>query len=269
MTNVFCSQLLGCEVILETLSHNFILYGWDLTFESNKNLLLSSISACLGPSIAMNVRNIPVIKLPTILIINRIRGSCDILAAIDGNVGVNELSAQLLEAVELFSDQRETEIREENERAERERILVEQDRAFEESLEADRLKEMKKQQQELKIESERKRLEFEKAETEARQEAKRNAARNSLPPEPTETTGITKIRITKPEGDFIERKFTVDTHLKTLLNFIVSEGFFIEEYKLIAFPRTDVSLIFIINILWNCKNFFSFFSLQVKIQRKL
>lgn len=38
LTNVFCDQLLRCESVMQTLIQNFILYGWDLTYESNKNL---------------------------------------------------------------------------------------------------------------------------------------------------------------------------------------------------------------------------------------
>lgn len=36
LANVFCTQLLSCETVLQVLSANFIVWGWDITFESNK-----------------------------------------------------------------------------------------------------------------------------------------------------------------------------------------------------------------------------------------
>lgn len=36
LANVFCTQLLGFETVLQLLSANFIVWGWDITYESNK-----------------------------------------------------------------------------------------------------------------------------------------------------------------------------------------------------------------------------------------
>lgn len=55
-----------------------------------------------------------------------------------GNVGVNELLTSLIESVDMFSEHQKVEIKEEQERAEREYVKWEQDEAFRESLEADR-----------------------------------------------------------------------------------------------------------------------------------
>jgi FAS-associated factor 1 len=38
LSNVFCGQLLGCESIIQVLLEHFVVYGWDLTYESNKNM---------------------------------------------------------------------------------------------------------------------------------------------------------------------------------------------------------------------------------------
>lgn len=40
LTNVFCDQVMKNERIIEAFAQNFILYGWDLTFESNRNMLV-------------------------------------------------------------------------------------------------------------------------------------------------------------------------------------------------------------------------------------
>lgn len=79
-------------------------------------------------------------RLPALVLIMRIRGSTDIFNVIEGNLGVNEFLSRLLEAVELFTTQQKIEIKEEEDRSERERVKLEQDIAFHESLAADKAK---------------------------------------------------------------------------------------------------------------------------------
>lgn len=55
-----------------------------------------------------------------------------------GNVGVDDLLSQMMEAIDMYSEQQKIEIREESERADREQVLMEQDIAYKESLELDR-----------------------------------------------------------------------------------------------------------------------------------
>lgn len=228
---------------MQTFEHNFILYGWDLTYESNKNLFLSSISACLNTTACITVRNTPVIRLPAILVIGKSRSVCEVFSVIYGNVGVDELLNKLMDTMKLYSDQREIEVREESERAAREMVKMEQDAAYRESLEADRRKEEAKLQKERAIATERKRLESERQEIEAIREANRLDAEQCLPPEPdANANGIAKIRVRKPNGEFLERRFTVESPLDILLKFVASIGFPIDEYKVISsWPRRDVS----------------------------
>lgn len=121
---------------MQTLQHNFILYGWDLTLESNKNLFLSSISACGGVTATITVRNMPINSLPAILIIGKSRSTCEVLSVIHGNVSRDELLNKLIDTINMYSDQRDIEVREENDRALREQVKMEQDVAYNESLEA-------------------------------------------------------------------------------------------------------------------------------------
>lgn len=124
---------------MQLFEQNFILWGWDLTFESNRTKLQQAVNNSLGSVAAMSLRMIAVDKLPAIVIIMKIRSSTDIYTVIHGNVGVNELLSSLIEAVEVFTQHQKVEIREEQERAERELVKWEQDQAYRESLEADRL----------------------------------------------------------------------------------------------------------------------------------
>lgn len=259
LTNVFCDRLMKCDTIMQTFEHNFVLYGWDLTFESNKNLFLSSLSACAGATALISVRNMTVTRLPAILVIGKSRSVCEVLSVIYGNVGVDELLNKLMDTIKFYSDQREVEVREEDERAARELIKIEQDAAYHESLEADRRKEEEKQQKERAIAFERERLESERHEIEMIREMNRLEAEKGVPPEPAEDAeGITKIRIRKPSGEFMERRFLATNSLNILLKYIGSKGFPIDEYKVISsWPRRDVSDSFM-------NDFHSFFFLQFR-----
>ncbi|XP_055920273.1 FAS-associated factor 1 isoform X2 [Eupeodes corollae] len=249
LTNVFCDHLMKHDSVIQTLIQNFVLYGWDLTFDSNKNLLLSSVSACVGNTASLTVRNIPLDKLPAILIIGKSRlsgrSTCEVLSVIHGNVGLDDLFSRLIEAVEMYSEHIQVEIREEDERAARDQVKAEQDLAYQVTLQADMAKEAAKQQKEAAIAAERQRLESEQAEQDAKKESIRFEAERALPSEPEDSeSNITKIRIRKPTGDFLERKFFTGNTLKDLLNFITSNGFLVEDHKVIAgWPRRDLASI--------------------------
>lgn len=243
LANVFCDRVMKNDTIRQTIEHNFILYGWDLTNESNKNLFLSSLSACAGNSTtSLPLREMQTNLLPAILIICKYRSVCEVLSVIYGNVSIEDLLNKLMDTIKLYSGQRDVEVREEDERAARELVKMEQDAAYHESLEADRRKEEEKKQKEREIASERQRLESERQEIEMVREMNRMEAEQSMPPEPADNAdGITKIRIRKPNGEFMERRFFAANQLDTLLRFIASKGYPIDEYKVISsWPRRDV-----------------------------
>lgn len=251
LVNVFCDRVMKNDTIRQTLEHNFVLYGWDFTNESNKNLFLSSLSACAGNSSAsLPLRTMQTNRLPAILVICKYRSVCEVLSVIHGDVSIDDLLNKLMDAIKLYSEQRDVEVREEDERAAREAVKMEQDAAYHESLEADRRKEEEKKQKEREIATERQRKESERQEIEMIREMNRLEAERALPCEPAENAdGITKIRIRKPTGDFLERRFLATDQLNTLLNFVASKGFPIDEYKVISsWPRRDVSAIHSISI---------------------
>ncbi|CAG9857934.1 unnamed protein product [Phyllotreta striolata] len=244
LTNVFCTQLLGFESVMQMFENNFILWGWDITFESNRRKLQQSVTTSLGATAAMSLRNIPVDRLPVIILITKIRSTIEIFSVVYGNVGVNELLSSLIECVEVFSDHQRVEIKEEEERAEREMVKLEQDLAYRESLEADRAKEEAKRIQEEEENETRRRLESERAQEEAKKEAVRKEVEASLPPEPALSQGdsITKIRFRLPKGEHIERRFQTNTPLQVLLDFLIVKGYPSEEFKVISsWPRRDLT----------------------------
>lgn len=243
LTNVFCTQLLGFESVIQTIEANFILWGWDLTFESNRTRLQNSVNRCLGSTAAVSLRNIPVDRLPAIILIMRIRSSTDVFSVIHGNVGVNELLSSLIEAVEVFMEHQRIEMKEEDERTARELVKWEQDQAYRESLEADRAKEEAKRMHAQALHDERRRVETEKEEEAARKEAYRIQVEAGLPAEPLDQgDNIAKIRFRLPKGENLERRFQASTPLKVLLDYLVVKGYPTEEYKVISsWPRRDLT----------------------------
>ncbi|XP_053989216.1 FAS-associated factor 1 isoform X1 [Hylaeus anthracinus] len=247
LANVFCTQLLGSETVLQVLSANFIVWGWDITYESNKQRFLLSVKQTLGSVAALAMKNIDVDTLPVLVVIMRTRSNTEIFTTVHGNVGVNELLTNLIHAVEVFQEQRRADIGVEEERQARERVKQEQDRAYQESLAADRAKEKAKEQKKVEEELEkRKKLEAEneRLAEEAKKEAHRQAIESSLPPEPQQGAGdgVLKVRVRLPAGEFLERRFQSDTPLQTLLNFLIVEGYPTEEYKVLcSWPRRDLT----------------------------
>lgn len=206
---------------MQMFENNFVLWGWDLTFETNRTRFQTSLQNTLGATASMGLRTIPVERLPAIILIIRIRSSTDILKVIHGNVGVNELLSSLIEAAEMFTKRQRVEVVEEKERAEREFVKWEQDEAYRESLETDRAKDEAKRQQAQAESDTKKRIEREVAQKEAEREAHRRIIEASLPPEPpiddNNIDSITKIRFRLPKGENIERRFHVDTSLNVSL----------------------------------------------------
>ncbi|XP_020281775.1 FAS-associated factor 1 [Pseudomyrmex gracilis] len=246
LANVFCTQLLGFETVLQLLSANFIVWGWDITYESNKERFLHSVNQTLGTVGSLAVSSIDVDSLPVLMIIMRSRSNTEIFAIVHGNVGVNELLTNLVQAVDVFQEQRRADIGVEEERQARERVKQEQDRAYQESLAADRAKEEAKQMQEELEKRKKEQAENERLAEKARKEAHRQAVESSLPPEPQQGAGdgIMKVRVRLPAGEYLERKFQSDTPLQTLFNFLIVEGYPTEEYKILScsdWPRRDLT----------------------------
>lgn len=251
LSNVFCTQLLCTETISTYLTVNFLTWAWDLTFNSNKTRFLSSVTQHLGVTAASAIRQIALNDLPAFMIIGRVRSTTEVITVIPGNVTLDELMTRLLHGVEVFSSGLATEIREEEERQAREQVKQEQDKAYEESLLADRLKDQARQQErELRQKQEeaermqKEQEEQEKQKEEAVKEENRQMLAQQLPREPPEDCKdpITCIRIRLPSGDVLVRRFLGSQPLKTLLLYLASKGFPASEYKVLAsWPRRDLS----------------------------
>lgn len=192
-TNVFCSTCLCADSVVSFLSENFVCFGWDLSFQSNRNRAVNMITKHFGSVAASNVKSLEIEKLPLIALIYRLRGTTEIFQMIEGNVSLDELMSRLITAQETYQSQLSLEIKEEEERAARDAVKREQDLAFEMSLVADREKEAtKKREEEERIEQERLEAairhseELEKERKELEKARIRSRLKAKLPKEPKE-----------------------------------------------------------------------------------
>lgn len=100
-SNVFCTEILCRESVIQILATYFILWGWDLTCAFNKEKwvfkfykylqltvlifrFFKSFEKELGLMAAAQIKDIPDDGLPSIIIINRVRSGLEIMSVIQG-----------------------------------------------------------------------------------------------------------------------------------------------------------------------------------------
>ncbi|XP_063884777.1 FAS-associated factor 1-like isoform X1 [Scylla paramamosain] len=105
-SNIFNSQVLCNETVVEFLAVNFVLWGWDLTHKKNKDTVMKLFVQC---RIINNeiVEDLSMEKLPALLIINlNIKEHIEIIATMYGNNTVDEVMDVMLRESKKFEEQR-------------------------------------------------------------------------------------------------------------------------------------------------------------------
>lgn len=146
----------------------------------------------------------------------------------------------LLHALEMYRAQQGLDIREEEEREARERVIQEQNAAYQESLKADIAKDEAKRALEVQKQFE----ELERQEKRAREVEEREKLKSELPAEPGNecTEPVCSLKVRVPDGKFLARKFLQSTTLKTLYDYLYAEGYSKTQFKyLLTYPKRDVS----------------------------
>ncbi|BFZ17016.1 hypothetical protein BsWGS_20055 [Bradybaena similaris] len=249
--NVFCSQLLCAEGIVNYLSVHFVTWAWDLTAPGNTARFMQAATRHFGSLATAQMHCNAIDHLPSLLLISRSKSSNEVVDAIQGHTTLDEMMTRLIHAVEVFQGQKELELNEGKEREARERIKQEQDMAYEESLAADRKKaeaqkledDKRREEMERLIEEQRK-VENQKQEEKLIKEAISKSIATTVPDEPPEdsTARISSLRFRVPKGETITRRFLAENTLGNVLNFLTSQGYHTEDYKVLTtFPRRDIS----------------------------
>jgi len=250
LSNVFCTQSFCTESVVTYLSNNFVVWGWDLTFESNRARLLSAITRQFGNVAADTLRSIDQEKLPVLLIIIRNRSNTEIYSVIHGTVSVDELLTNLIQAVDVFNEQMSLEMREEEEREAREIVKREQDEAYRASLEIDRAKAEAKKVEQEKVErlqreqeAQIKEQQQQQEQAEAQKEAHRKHVLSTLTPEPPESQPqVVVLRFRLPGGELLTRRFSLERSLEDVFDFLLVKGYNTQQYRVLtSFPKKDIT----------------------------
>lgn len=250
LTNVFCTQVLCAEAVLGLLLENFVTWGWDLTYNSNKQRLVDMISRHFGSVASSTIRNFSIEKLPLVILVAKLKGNYEIFQVVHGNVTLDEFMSALLSAGEGYQSQIAMERLEEQERNSRNQVKDEQEEAFREAQLRDQEREfaLKEQEEENRlaeqVQEAKRRSEQEAREAEeARNQLEQVEATSKLPPEPPADCDqqMANIRFRTP-SETLARRFLGSDSLSILLLYLRSKGYKPENYKVLsAWPRRDLT----------------------------
>ena len=81
---------------------NFVTWGWDLTFNSNKQMLLDMVAGHFGSVASFTIKNCSIEKLPLVILVAKIKGNLEIFRVVNGNVTLNEFMSRLLSVGESY-----------------------------------------------------------------------------------------------------------------------------------------------------------------------
>merc|ERR1712200_63066 len=146
---------MGTEAVSQLLNTNFVCWAWDMTTAHNKNKFLNTCKQ-YSEDVYNQVRFIEVDEYPVIVLLTGRGRQCEVQEIIKGSSDVEELYNNIMRTQEAVVRNREQQIKDEQSRRDRERIIKEQKEAYERSLEIDRQKTLKQQEEERKAANEKK-----------------------------------------------------------------------------------------------------------------
>lgn len=226
-TDHFCRETLGTEVITDFINENFLSWAGDLS-NAEPFKLSTVLGAAAFPFIAVITNN----NIGGMTILDRIEGSPDPDTLMLRLSIVLEHHGPLLMQAKIEHEEREAD----------RRIRDEQDRAFRQSLAEDEEKQRKAIEEERKQREEGERIQKEeqlrKRKLEEKQKRKERL-RQSLPPEPELSDGVSQLVIRLTDGSRIQRRFKKTDTLGNVFDFVDSSPSEINgEYDLVTnFPR--------------------------------
>ncbi|CAF4030439.1 unnamed protein product [Adineta steineri] len=231
--NVFCSQVLTTDSIIEYLANNYVLWAWDVTSDANRTKLFGALRRCVGNQCTQRVGSMENDGFPLLLIVIRSRGSLELINIIEGKSTPTEVLLNLIQSHESFEQQRLRDVDEEEMREKRENLKRQQEDEYEQSLQADLAKERARQEEQDANE----RLIQQRLQQQQESKAR-------LPDEPDETEkNITRLKIRLPDdGGVLLRRFRIHDNLQVLFDYLSSEGRMFGEYKILTtYPKRDLT----------------------------
>ncbi|CAF3273742.1 unnamed protein product [Rotaria socialis] len=231
--NVFCSQVLATDSIVEYLANNYVFWAWDVTSASNRTRLFETVRRCVGNQCVHRVGSIENDTFPLILIVVRSRGSLELVNIIEGKSTPSEVLLNLIQSHESFEEQRLRDVDEEIMREKRENLKKQQEDEYEQSLQADLAKERARQE------------EYDASERLKQQRLQQQEeSKARLPEEPSETEkNIIRLKIRLPNDEgVLMRRFHINDNLQVLFDYLTTHERMLGEYKLLTtYPKRDLA----------------------------
>jgi len=226
-TNKFCRETLCTEIITDFLNENFL--NWAGAVSNAEAFKLSTmLGAATYPFIAVITNN----NIGGMTILDRIEGCPDPDTVMLRLSVVLEHHGPMLMQARLEHEEREAD----------RQIRDEQDRAFRQSLAADEEKQRKLLEEERKVKEENERIlkeeQLRKRKLEEKQKRKERL-KQSLPPEPELSDGVSQLVIRLTDGSRLQRRFKKTDTLGNVFDFVDSSAHEITgDYDLVTnFPR--------------------------------
>lgn len=245
--NIFAQQIMCSETISPLLKAQFITWGWDVTYQENRQRLIDWLELLNLNEVALAVRTISRDKYPILMVLIKDRGTVSPIVIATGHDAHQAVLTKLMEGLDAFMGIKNRIAAEERARLERNQILEQQNSELIESKARDKARQE---------DAERIAREAREAE-EARQREEEEALKRQeqlkelLPSEPAATDKeIITIRLRFPTSEQQIRRFRMDEPVKWLVTFVESLGYDMNTYRLFTsdVPKKDVSLLFCFQI---------------------
>jgi len=216
VTFPFCCGALCAPEVVSLISQSFIF--WVGVVQHN------TVSEPIRTTLGIKASYFPILG-----VIGNLKGSLTVVDLLQGIINPDDLTVRLYQIIDNHQGVLNEMRAEYDKREDARQLKAAQDQAYEDSLNADKIKkeqEEKARLEKAKREEEQQLLEEAKQLEEALKiEARENRRRNllaSLPPEPNVGPDSCQIKIRLPDGTRLERRFKSDEKLITVYNFVES-----------------------------------------------
>lgn len=238
--NIFCSQILCSKNVSNFITANCVAWAFDMTNYLNRDRLLNTLDRMFqNGNITSQIRRMSPDQFPLVILSTGRSAYHEVLSTEKSNATAESMLDSLMNSVTINETRKEDDIKAEQERLQRENEVAQQESAYEQTLRADREKMEKLEAEKLTAERERQKVEKEERENLRKQQQ----AEDNLPPEPAVgTAGTCQLRFRLPDGRVLSRRFMESDRLAVLFLFIGAEGFHESNHRLIRqIPRADIS----------------------------
>uniref|UniRef100_A0A1I8AX84 UBX domain-containing protein n=1 Tax=Steinernema glaseri TaxID=37863 RepID=A0A1I8AX84_9BILA len=227
--NIFAEKVVCSSIVSDLLNAQYVTWAWDVTLSENKEKLIEWLQELNMHAVLSRVQHTRTDNYPLVLSVVSSKSQTQLIDCAQGHEYINDVSDKLMLGLSKFVEIKNSDKKEESDRIEREQIRREQQEEYDKALAADRAR--------VQEEEREKQILLEAEQEEQRKLSVKNSrcesAKNMLPPEPAATEKeVITFKVRFPGGNAKIRRFHKSDKLKSLIYFVESEGFFMEDYRI-------------------------------------